>query len=161
MTTHPSRPTVRAAHAPTARPQRPCKPATPPSGANHRPCDAAPAEAHRRRLPPYGRALLELRLTGERPVNSVWVTAGARAWKWWRGPWGLVIPDDADPDGLDLRPLHGLEVILAFDTDMSAARLSTLAGACLAVHPACLFLFLMDDPPRTFFLKRLRLEGLP
>ena len=53
------------------------------------------AVAERPHLPPFGRALWDLRVQGQVPIGDVLICAGWNRMAAW--PWRVVVPDDEDP----------------------------------------------------------------
>lgn len=110
---------------------------------------------HYKRFPAYGKQLMDQRLAGQVPPNSVVV-----AFEWCIGrifP-RIVITDAVSFDDLELRYLAGLDVMLAY-RDKDASRVLELAQAILKVNPRILNAFAMDIPKNTI-LKNLAGEVL-
>lgn len=104
---------------------------------------AAVTDGHPRplRLPPYGRALLAMRLAGEVP-REVFV---ASRWELGRAFQRIVIPDDLDPATLDLRALAGLDVTIVHPAE-DAERVAAIVAALENVRPRLLAVLNVDLP---------------
>lgn len=106
--------------------------------------------SHSKRFPAYGKQLMEMRLAGQVPPNSVVV---AFEWNLGRIFPRIVIVDDVLFDDLELRYLAGLDVMLSY-RDKDASRVLKLAQAILSVNPRSLLAFAMDVP-QNIILKNL------
>lgn len=100
---------------------------------------------HSKRFPAFGKRLMEQRMSGQVPRNSVVVTFD---WEIGRAFPCVVIADAVPFDNLELRFLAGLDVIIAY-RDKDASRVHELAQAILAVNPRLLQTFAMDIPKTT------------
>ena len=100
---------------------------------------------HSKRFPAFGKQLMDQRMAGHVPRNSVVVTFD---WKIGRAFPCVVIADAVPFDNLELRYLAGLDVIIAYH-DQDASRVHVLAQAILAVNPRILQAFAMDIPKTT------------
>ena len=103
------------------------------------------ARAHFKCFPAYGKQLMNQRLAGQVPPNSVVITF---SWNIGRAFPRVVIADAVPPDTLELRYLAGLDVIIAY-RDKDASRVHELAQSILAVNPRILQAFAMDIPKTT------------
>lgn len=101
--------------------------------------------AHSKRFPAYGKQLMEQRLAGQVPCNSVVV---AFEWNIGRIFPRIVIADALPFDGLELRYLAGLDVMLSY-REIDASRVLELAQAILKVNPRSLLAFAVDIPQNT------------
>ncbi len=113
------------------------------------------AQHHYKRFPAYGKQLMELRLAGNVPPNSVVV-----AFEWNIGCifQRIVIAEPVACGDLELRYLAGLDVMLAYRTK-DESRVMELAVAILKVNPRSLLAFALDVPKNTI-LKNLAGEVL-
>jgi hypothetical protein len=105
---------------------------------------------HSKRFPAFGKQLMELRLAGQVPPNSVVV---AFEWDIGRIFPRIVIADAVPFDDLELRYLAGLDVMLTY-RNKDASRVHGLAQAILRVNPRSLLAFAMDIPKNSI-LKNL------
>lgn len=96
--------------------------------------------AYYKRFPAYGKRLLELRLAGQVPTNSVVVV-----FDWNIGGYfpRIVIADPVPFDDLELRYLAGLDVMLVY-RNHDASRVMELAQAILKVNPRSLLAFAIE-----------------
>ena len=98
-----------------------------------------------KRFPAYGKQLMEQRLAGQVPPNSVVV---AFEWSIGRMFPRIVLAEPVPFGNLELRYLAGLDVMLAY-RDKDASRVPELAQAILRVNPRSLLAFAMDVPKST------------
>lgn len=110
---------------------------------------------HFNRFPAFGKQLMQQRLAGQVPRNSVVV---AFEWNLGRIFTRIVITDAVSPDTLELRYLAGLDVQIVY-RDKDASRVIELAQAILRVNPRTLLAFGIDIPKNTI-LKNLAGENL-
>ena len=103
---------------------------------------------HYKRFPAYGKQLMEMRMAGKVPDNSVVV---AFDWSIGRVFPRIVIADPVPFVDMELRFLAGLDVIIAYH-DKDASLVHELAQAILAVNPRILQAFAIDIP-QTVILK--------
>jgi len=104
-------------------------------------------------FPAYGKRLMELRMAGQVPDNSVVVTYD------WRigGVYPrVVITDNTPPDRMEWRYLAGLDVMLPY-RDADAPKVPELVQAILAANPRCLVALHMGER-RFIVVKNLRGE---
>jgi hypothetical protein len=102
----------------------------------------------RKRLPPYGRALLAKRRSGLAPdQRGVCITD---SWDWGRAfAWRAVVADRENLGNLDFSFVSGLEVIVFAGT---RARLDLIAGAVAAFQPHRVVGVLLDPPSIVSFV---------
>ncbi len=110
---------------------------------------------HSKRFPAYGKQLMAMRVAGQVPPNSVVV---AFDWDLYRAFPRVVIADDVPMDGLELRYLAGLDVMLSY-RDKDADRVLELAQAILRVNPRSLLAFHVEQSKNTI-LKNMAGEVL-
>jgi hypothetical protein len=101
-----------------------------------------------KRFPAFGKRIMEARIAGEVPNNSVVV---AFDWNTGRLYPHVVVDSEIDADTLELRFLAGLDVIIAY-RDQHANRVLDMARAILNVNPRILQAFAIDMPT-TLILK--------
>lgn len=93
-----------------------------------------------KRLPSYGKALLELRRAGKMPAKRVVVTF---SWNIGRAYPRIVLADDTPPEMLEFGFLAGLSVQIVYHKK-DAHRINAIAGAILRINPSCLITFGLD-----------------
>jgi hypothetical protein len=95
-----------------------------------------------KRFPAFGKRIMEARIAGEVPNNSVVVV-----FDWDTGKlFPRVVIDEGIPaESLELRFLAGLDVIIAYH-DTNASRVLEIARAILNVNPRILQAFAIDIP---------------
>lgn len=106
--------------------------------------------AQYKRFPAFGKRLMDQRMAGQVPHNSVVI---AFEWDIGRIFPRIVIADAVPFDDLELRYLAGLDVMLAY-RNHDASRVMELAQVILRVNPRSLLAFAMDIP-KTTILKNL------
>ena len=106
--------------------------------------------AHYKRSPAYGKQLMQLRLAGNVPPNSVVVT-----FDWDIGAYfpRIVIAEPVPFDGLEFRFLAGLDVMIVY-RNKDASRVMELAQEILKVNPRSLLAFAIE------ILKNIILKNL-
>jgi len=108
------------------------------------------AHAAPRRLPAFGRELLDIRVRGLVPARA-WCNAHILIildnWNIARNRWRLVVAPDVDPEGLDFSPCAGLDVILIYDSrHAEPVRLKAAVRGILQGLPASLATFDVYQP---------------
>jgi hypothetical protein len=101
-----------------------------------------------KKFPAFGKRIMEARLAGEVPNNSVVV---AFDWDTGKSFPRVVIDDGIPAESIELRYLAGLDVIIAYH-DKHASRVLDMARAILKVNPRILHAFAIDIPT-TLILK--------
>ena len=101
-----------------------------------------------KRYPAFGKRIMEARIAGNVPDNSVVVTFD---WNTGKVFPRVVIDALVDADTLELRFLAGLDVIIAYH-EQHASRVLDMARAILKVNPRILQAFAIDVPT-TLILK--------
>ncbi len=91
----------------------------------------------KRRFPPYGKQLMELRLSGKSPARVVQIVFD---WNLAKAYPRVIIPDDPPVSALDFRFLAGIACqIVCHGKD--SHRVDAVVEAILAVNPLCLTTF--------------------
>ena len=103
------------------------------------------AHAHYKRFPAFGKQLMEQRLSGQVPRNSVVV---AFDWDIGRAFPRIVITEEVESKNLDLWYLAGLDVMLTY-RNKDSSRVIELSQEILNVNPRSLLAFAMDIPKNT------------
>lgn len=109
-----------------------------------------------RKLPAFGREILELRRRGLVPANERgaaeavyvvlddWKTCARRRWR-------VVVPKDAAPAELNFAFIAGLECFVIWRLSLTTnARRDALLRSLLAAGPRFLFCFDWEDPAHSF-----------
>lgn len=114
-----------------------------------------------KRLPPYGRELLELRRKGLVPDR--WVVISLDSWQWGRGFQRVVLPADLDPQETDFSGLAALDVALVWSSRITAIkRRDETIRALVSVLPSFLWAIDVDEPEAAVFvISRARGLELP
>lgn len=93
-----------------------------------------------KRIPPYGKQLMEMRLAGKMPKGIVMVTFG---WELAQAYTRIVIPDDVPADQLSFYYLAGLAVQIVYYRK-DAHRVNDVADAVLKINPSWLATLALD-----------------
>jgi hypothetical protein len=93
-----------------------------------------------KRMPPYGKQLMEMRLAGKMPMGIVMVTFG---WELAQAYTRVVIPDDIHPDQLNFYYLAGLAVQIVYHR-RDARRVNDVTEAILKINPSWLATLALD-----------------
>jgi hypothetical protein len=96
--------------------------------------------ANYKRMPAYGKQLMELRLAGKMPRGIVMVTFG---WGLAQAYTRIVIPDDIPADQLNFYYLAGLAVQIVYHK-RDAHRVNEVAEAILRIGPSWLATLALD-----------------
>lgn len=109
--------------------------------------------ATRRRLPPFGRELVEMRKAGLVPGNNT-VVVSLDSWDWGKAYARVVVPPEIDPSQLDFCFVAGLDVVVVCDPSRTPLeRRDALARAILPYQPTTLRVVLMGDPVQWIWIK--------
>jgi hypothetical protein len=103
-----------------------------------------------KRFPAFGKRMMDQRMAGQVPPNSVVV---AFEWDIGRIFPRIVIADAVPFEDIELRYLAGLDVMLTY-RDKDASKVMELAQTILKVNPRSLLAFALDIPKNTI-LKNL------
>jgi hypothetical protein len=104
-----------------------------------------------RRLPAFGRELLNLRRKGLVPGRTVVVALDS--WRWGRGYPQLVVPDELDPLEIDFCMIAGIEVFLAWSSAKTRIdRRDSLIRSLVACEPRFLWCCDMAAPEESFIV---------
>jgi len=106
------------------------------------------ANSPQKKLPAYGKALMQLRMSGKVPDNSVVVSFG---WSLGKAFPRVVIEAGMAPEKYEWRFLAGLDVVIVF-LDGEAELIAQLAQEILKVNPRLLQAFNVSSP-KTLILK--------
>jgi hypothetical protein len=93
-----------------------------------------------KRMPAYGKQIMEMRLAGKMPLRIVMVTFG---WEIAKAYTRIVIPDDMPADQLNFYYLAGLPVQIVYYRK-DAHRVNDLTEAILKINPSWLATFALD-----------------
>jgi hypothetical protein len=93
------------------------------------------------RLPPFGRAIWDLRKRGRVPVGDVLIVAGWNRMKGW--PWRVVVPDDVDPAAFDYSFVAGISCRISAS---SRDRMDLVAAAVKPYRPRRLVGVTLEPP---------------
>jgi len=93
-----------------------------------------------KRMPAYGKQIMEMRLAGKMPLRIVMVTFG---WEIAKAYTRIVIPDDVSADQLNFYYLAGLPVQIVFHLK-DAHRVNGVAESILKINPSWLATFALD-----------------
>lgn len=117
-------------------------------------------ERRRGALPAFGRELLELRRRGYVPKTEH-VHVALDNWNWARArPWRLVVPTDADPEGLDWALVAALDVWLLWSPIVTRLdRRDAVLRGIMRAAPRQLWVLDMVEPGSSFFVVS-RLHGV-
>lgn len=105
-----------------------------------------------KRLPPFGRALRELRLRGMVPTSQIVVSLDT--WNYGRAFAQVVIPPELDPSILNFDFIAGLDCVVVRDPEITAEdRRDAVLRELLANDPASLRCIDLGDPVRWLWVK--------
>ena len=107
---------------------------------------AMTATASRKRLPPYGRELMQMREAGLVPANET-IVVGLDTWNYGRAFARCVIPPDLEPADCNLAFVAGLDVIVVYEPARTMPeRRAALVRELLRMNPTTLRTVAMGDP---------------
>jgi hypothetical protein len=93
-----------------------------------------------KRMPAYGKRIMEMRRSGKVPTNRVMVTFD---WSLAKAYPRIVIADDMSADHLNFTYLAGLAVQVVY-RQKDAHRISAIVAAILEINPSSLVTFALD-----------------
>lgn len=114
---------------------------------------AAAQRTPRKRLPPFGRELLEMRRSGLVPADNQVIIA-LDSWDYAKTRARVVIPPELDPDVCDLAFVAALDVVIICDRARTTTiRRDALVRAVLRCNPITLRVLAMGDPVEWTWIK--------
>ena len=116
-----------------------------------------------KRLPAYGRGLLETRRRGLVPPRPH-VVVCLDGWDWGKKYYlrsRVVVPPDLDPRNTDFRFVAGLDVVLIYDPEITRPeRVDATVGELLPCLPASLRTLAVGDPVCEITFVKSRAVGI-
>ena len=104
-----------------------------------------------RRLPAFGRELLQLRLRGLVPARAVVVSLDC--WDWGIGSPRLVVPPDMVPEQTDFSMLAAIDIFLAWSSTITPIeRRDAVVRAIARCAPSYLWVLDIAAPEDAFFV---------
>lgn len=118
---------------------------------------ASPQHRAQKRLPPYGRPILDARYAGLAP-RDIFVCVDD--WNAFAGRVRIVLPPDLDPAGCDLCFVAGCDCIVAWNPRVtSAERMHAVAAALVRNLARRIWILNRAAPHQSFFVKSI-MRGL-
>lgn len=113
-----------------------------------------------KRLPAYGRGLLETRRRGLVPPGP-YIFVCLDGWNWFKGFSRVVVPPDLDPRNTDFRFVAGLDVVLRYDPEITMPeRVDATVLELLPCLPTSLRTLVVGDPVCEFAYVKSRALGI-